>query len=202
MAATGATQAKKESNDPRRGSRQRLLNATIDHVREHGMGDITLRQLAVALGTSHRMLIFHFGSKEGLLVEVVRAVEARQKQALDELGADPGLSAADQLRRLWARLVQPELAQHERLFFEAYAYALQNRPHTHALLEHLVDDWLTPLHDFGLKLGIPEAAARAEGRLILATVRGLILDLLATGDRDGVQAAFDRFVARYDRPAA
>lgn len=198
MTTRMATAPKPESKDPRRQSRQRLLDATIDHVRANGLGDITLRQLAAALGTSHRMLHFHFGSKEGLLVEVVRAVEAQQKRTLDELAADPALSPADRLRRLWARLIQPEFAEHERLFFEAYAYALQNRPHTHQLLEHLVDDWLEPLHDFAEQLGAPEPVARAEGRVILATVRGLILDLLATGDREGVQAAFERFVVRYE----
>ena len=63
-------------------ARERLLEATMDYVRKNGVGDLTLRQLAAAVGTSHRMLVYHFGSKEGLFVEVIRSVEAEQVQAL------------------------------------------------------------------------------------------------------------------------
>src|SRR5437588_11165036 len=52
--------------------RDRLLDAAIDHVAQNGLGDLSLRGLAAALGTSHRMLIHHFGSKERLWVEIVR----------------------------------------------------------------------------------------------------------------------------------
>lgn len=55
--------------------RERLLAAAVEHVAAHGVGDLSLRRLAAALGTSHRMLVYHFGSREGLLVEVVREVE-------------------------------------------------------------------------------------------------------------------------------
>ena len=58
--------------------RERLLAGAIDYVAEHGLADVSLRTLAEALGTSHRMLIHHFGSKEQLWVEIVRTVEARQ----------------------------------------------------------------------------------------------------------------------------
>ena len=52
--------------------RQKLIDAAVAHADAHGLSDTSLRQLAAALGTSHRMLIHHFGSKEGLLVEVHR----------------------------------------------------------------------------------------------------------------------------------
>ena len=184
------------------GSRQRLLDAAVEYVAAHGMADLSLRQLASALGTSHRMLIYHFGSKEGLLVEVVRAVEEQQRQALAELAADPELSPVDQGRRLWRRLTDPALAPHERLFFEVYGQALQGRAHTTALLHGIVDDWLEPLTQLGVDNGVPAGLARAQARLGLAVTRGLLLDLLATGDREGVDAAMDLFVAMYEAPAA
>ena len=56
------------------GGRERLLAGAIEHVAEHGVGNLSLRGLAAALGTSHRMLIYHFGSRDGLLIEVIRAV--------------------------------------------------------------------------------------------------------------------------------
>ena len=59
-----------------RETRARLLDAAVDYALAHGIAEVSLRQLAGALGTSHRMLIHHFGSREGLLVAVVDAMEA------------------------------------------------------------------------------------------------------------------------------
>jgi len=182
-------------------ARQRLLDATVDHVAAHGIGDLSLRQLAAALGTSHRMLVYHFGSKDGLLVEVVRTVEERQRQALAELAADPDLPLPEQARRLWRRLADPALWPHERLFFELYGQALQGRPHTTALLDGIVDSWLKPLTDLWVAHGVPAGTARATARLGVAVTRGLLLDLLATGDRDGVDEAMELFIAGYERQA-
>ena len=44
---------------------------------------------------------------------------------------------------------------------------------------------------------MPPVEARAEARLAIAVTRGLLLDLLATGDLDAVGAAMDRFTALY-----
>src|SRR3712207_3948033 len=95
-------------------ARERLLSAVVEHLAAHGLGDASLRRLAEAVGTSHRMLIYHFGSMEGLLVEVVRAVEARQRAVLASLPSDDPAEAA---RAFWRTLVDPSLRAHERLFF-------------------------------------------------------------------------------------
>jgi AcrR family transcriptional regulator len=179
-------------------SRERLLNAAIEHVAEHGIGEASLRQLAAALGTSHRMLIYHFGSREGLLLEVVRRVEERQRQAVLGGSADAGASFAEAMRANWRRLAEPSLRPLERLFFEVYGQALQGNPYAAPMLEGVVDEWLRPLTELYRREGFPATTARAEARLGLAVVRGLLLDLLATGDRAGVDAAVERFIARYD----
>jgi AcrR family transcriptional regulator len=178
--------------------RERLLDAAVDHVAAHGIGDLSLRQLAAALGTSHRMLVYHFGSKEGLLVEVIRTVEARQRQALAELAGDAHLPGPEQARRMWQRLADPALWPHERLFFEIYGQALQGRPHTTALLSGIVDTWLEPLTELNLARGMPPQQARASARLGIAVTRGLLLDLLATGDRAGADEAMELFITMYE----
>ena len=170
-------------------ARDDLLAAALEHVTEHGVGEISLRALAAELGTSHRMLIYHFGSRDGLMVEVVRAVERRQRARLAALVADPDLDAEQQARRFWLDLIDPAQWPAERLFFELYGQALQGRPHAAPLLDGVVTDWLDPLTELGVRAGVPRAEARAHARLQLAVARGLLLDLLATGDVDGVQAA-------------
>lgn len=181
------------------GPRDRLLEAATGYVATHGIGDLSLRQLAAALGTSHRMLVYHFGSKEGLLVEVIRAVEARQRDALALLSSDVHLPPAEQARRMWQRVADPALWPHERLFFEVYGQALQGRPHATALLDGIVDTWLEPLTELNVARGMSPERARASARLGLAATRGLLLDLLATGDRAGVDEAMELFIALYEQ---
>lgn len=174
-------------------SRQRLLDATVDHVARHGIGDLSLRGLAAAIGTSHRMLSYHFGSKQGLLVAVVQAVEQRQRDALADLDLDPELTPEQVMRRMWERLADPALWPHERLFFELYGQALQGREHTTPLLDGIVESWLEPAAALCRRQGLDERTARAQARLSLAVTRGLLLDLLATGDRAAVDDAVERF---------
>jgi AcrR family transcriptional regulator len=176
-------------------ARERLLAAAIEYFLAHGAADVSLRRLAAAIGTSHRMLLYHFGSKERLLVEVTRAVEQRQRDALAGLDADPDLSPADVARRMWARLADPALWPAERLFFELYGQALQGAPGAAELLDGIVESWIEPVAAMRRAQGVPADRARAQARLEVATTRGLLLDLLATGDRAGVDAALEQFIA-------
>jgi len=179
------------------GAKQRLLDGTMDYLLTHGAGPISLRQLAAALGTSHRMIIYHFGSKEGLLIEVVRVMERRQRAIFAELGLEPEASPEDVARRFWQRLADPANWAHERLFFELYGRALQGDPGVAGLLDGIVESWLAPLSEWISRQGVPPPAAHATARLGVAVSRGLLLDLLATGDQDGVDAAMEQFIAMY-----
>ena len=173
--------------------KERLLRATVDYFVENGVSDRSLRDIAAAIGTSHRMLVYHFGSKAGLLVEVVRAVEADQRRALDDFAADDSLDAALQATRLSKRLTDPKLRSNERLFFELYAQAIQGRAPAAELLPELVHAWLGPLRDLSVRLGIPKSDADAHARLMLAVARGLLLDLVGTGERRAVDRAMKHF---------
>ncbi|WP_406067356.1 TetR/AcrR family transcriptional regulator [Streptomyces sp. NBC_01020] len=177
--------------------RAQLVDAAVDHVAAHGIGDLSLRRLGAAIGVSHRMLIHYFGSKEQLFVEIVRTSERRQRDLLSRLRLEPGLSPAGIARRLWQQLTDPRLAGQERLFFEICGQALRGRPEAAPVLEGLVKDWLEPLVAAEVSAGADPAVARRRARMGLATVRGLLLDLLATGDRAGVDAAMEEFLLLY-----
>ncbi|MFF3518325.1 TetR/AcrR family transcriptional regulator [Streptomyces sp. NPDC002573] len=180
--------------------RAQLVDAAVDHVAAHGIADLSLRRLGAAIGVSHRMLIHYFGSKEQLLFEIVRASERRQRGLLSRLRTEPGLSPADVARRLWQQLTDPRLAGQERLFFEICGHALRGRPEALPILEVLVADWLEPLAAAEVAAGTDPVTAHNRARLGLATVRGLLLDLLATGDRAGVDAAMEEFLRLYYGP--
>ena len=146
------------------------------------------------------MLIHHFGGREGLWVEVIRAVEERQRAALAEVVPDPG---ADRRRRRcaqwWRHISDPSLWPNERLFFELYGQALQGRPGTVELLDGIVDAWLEPAAEGFVAYGLSREEALAQARLGIAVSRGLLLDLLATGDREAVDAAMEAYIDLMER---
>jgi AcrR family transcriptional regulator len=173
--------------------KQRLLDAAIEHIATRGVTDLSLRELAAAIGTSHRMLIHHFGGREGLWVEVIRAVEDRQRAAFAEVVPDADASVGDVMRIWWRHVSDPSLWPNERLFFELYGQALQGRPGTTELLDGIVDAWLEPAATMLAALGFPDGTATA--RLGIAVTRGLLLDLLATGNREAVDAAMEAYIS-------
>jgi AcrR family transcriptional regulator len=158
--------------------RQELLDAVIADCAAHGLGNRSLRDIAANVGTSHRMLIHHFGSREELMVAVVEAVETRQRAFEAELAGPP----VDALLAMWRRLSDPQLRPLERLFFECYARGANGEAPFDRLLPGAVHSWLQ---------GVGDPAMR---RLGLAVVRGLLLDLAGTDDEDGAAAALTRFV--------
>jgi AcrR family transcriptional regulator len=168
-------------------AREDLLAAAVRQALDGGIADLSLRQIAAKIGTSHRMLIYHFGSREGLLVAVTQAVEKQQRAAL------LGVTSMDP-RTAWEHLSDPALWPQERLFFELYAYALRGRPGTEGFLDGIVESWVAPIAAAPVEAGADEPTARADARLSVAVVRGLLLDLLATGDRAGVTTAYERLL--------
>jgi AcrR family transcriptional regulator len=164
----------------------------VQHLLEHGVGNASLREIAAAIGSSHRMLNFHFGSRAGLLAAVVEEVERRQLEALAELTASG--SPRTVMMAMHRRLGSPELAPVERLFFELYARGLQGDPSAQQLVGPGNATWLDALTQLYRGFGFSRRHAVAEATLALATARGLLLDLLAGGDRARVDSAARRYV--------
>jgi AcrR family transcriptional regulator len=178
------------TQDQGRDTRARLLAAAVDYTLANGIADVSLRQLAAALGTSHRMLIHHFGSREELFVEVIKVAEERQRARLAETT----------VREFWQELRDPAMWPQERLFFEVYGQALRGQPWATPMLDGVVDDWVDSFAARLVDAGVAAGAARTQARLGLAVTRGLLLDLLATGDVDGVDDAMELFVSISSSP--
>jgi AcrR family transcriptional regulator len=169
---------------PDLGRRQQLLDAVVEDFAVAGIGDRSLRDVAAAVGTSHRMLLHHFGSRDELLLAIVEEVERRQRALLPALPSEP----ADAIAAMWTSLRRPELRPFERLFFECYARGAQGEQPFARMLPGAVDAWLAD--DAATSARIDPALIR----LGLAVARGLLLDLVATEDDVGVDAAAHAFV--------
>lgn len=178
---------------PDTARRQQLLNALITVFADGGVGDRPLREVAEAVGTSHRMLLHHFGSRDEMLLAIVEEVERRQMTVLP----DATTSAADAIAAMWADVSGPELRPFERLFFECYARGAQGEQPFARMLPGAVDSWLAEV-DTRSGGGSDPALAR----LGLAVIRGLLLDLVATEDSAGVDAAAAAFVDLIRRGSA
>jgi AcrR family transcriptional regulator len=170
-------------------ARDLLLDRCVEALARDGFSDLSLREIATAAGTSHRMLIYHFGTRDGLLAEVVARIEAEQRAALADLSAT-GDDLVETSRSFWLRLSDPALAPAERLFFEVYAQALRGRAWTGTFRESVIAAWEAPLLEMFAAAG---DEARAYARLSLAVTRGLLLDLLLTNDRETTAAAITLF---------
>jgi AcrR family transcriptional regulator len=168
--------------------RQELLDAVVKECAEHGIGDRSLRDVAAAVGTSHRMLLHHFGSRNELLLAIVDEVERRQRALLRELPTEPAAAIA----AMWADLRRAELRPFERLFFECYARGAQGEQPFTRMLPGAVEAWLT-------ETGTTDPALQ---RLGLAVMRGLLLDLVGTDDHAGADAAAQAFVDLVRRAGA
>ena len=175
-------------------SRKQLVEATVDHLQQAGLTGLTLRSIASGVGTSHRMLIYHFGSLDGLITAVVIEVEERQRAHLAELQDLADLSLSQIAFAVWKSVSAPALAPLERLFFGLYARLLDEEDNH--LVKTLVSSWLDPTTALLTSRGVPKAKARKLARLGLGVSRGLLLDLLATGEKRAVDAAMREYITQ------
>ena len=174
---------------PNPGIRARLRDQAVDYVLSHGVGNLTLRPLARALKTNARMLVYHFGSREGLMREILSRLREREDariQAWFQSGEKPR-TLPEFLSWYWKRLSAPRAWPAVRLIFELYALALRNPRDYPGVLEDPLAYW----QKLTEKAGIPAKPDAVEATLLLAATRGLLLDLCATGDRARVERALE-----------
>jgi len=182
--------------------RPELLAAATEYVLDHGIGDLSLRDMARALGVTHATLLRHFLSKEDLLLQVVEKIRG---DFVDQLANDERLRSArpasELLRRTWKRLCEPAEQRQFVLLFELVGRATRDGGRVAELAQSSVDEWLNVISAQLLRTGYPPKEADTLATLLLAQVRGLQLDLLLTGDRRRVDRAIDALIEMVDRRA-
>jgi len=177
-----------------------LLDAIVDYLLAHGLSDLSLRPLAEALKTSPRDLLYHFSSKEQLVILALNEVRRRQQQTVaswmeEDPGALRGTSLEEIVGRFWTWLSSERNEPFLRLFFEVYGLALKDPERYPGFPEAAVADWFPMLERAFLSHGLAPAQAQARATVLVAAIRGLLLDLLAIGDRHRVDGAYNELVA-------
>jgi AcrR family transcriptional regulator len=179
------------------GIRRRLRDGAVDYVLSHGVADLALRPLAKALNTNARMLIYHFGSREGLIKEILTGLREREDRVIRSwFRSGDRRTLPEFLRWYWKRLSAPQARPAAHLIFELYALALRDPQRYPGVLTDPVKYWRN-LREFS---GVSPEAGTAEATLLLAATRGLMLDLCATGDHKRITEAVN-LLSRLLEPA-
>jgi AcrR family transcriptional regulator len=169
--------------------RRRLCDQAVDYVLAHGVAELALRPLAKALKTNARMLLYHFGSREELMRQILIRLREREDARIQSWFRSnrKSRSLAEFLRWYWRRMSAPRARPVMLLIFELYALALRNPQQYPGVLEDPIAYWKS----LAKKDGASSDVDAAEATLLLGATRGLLLDLCATGDRARVSRGME-----------
>jgi AcrR family transcriptional regulator len=167
--------------------KERLLDACTDYALEHGLPD-RLEPLTAAAGVSARMLIYHFGTRDALLRVVLGRARERQLSTFgDLLRVRTDELYTTTLANAWTSMTGPDGQPYLRMFGRLRESAEQQW--WPDFRRTATTDWLIPLEDGLRSIGRPELAT-----LVLAVIRGLLMDLDATGDTARTNRAWRNFL--------
>lgn len=171
--------------------KQQLVDAAIEYLLAHGLADLSLRPLATEIGTSARLLIYHFGSKEGMLAEVLEAMQARLRASFTAMTHAPvGPRGEPLIMTFWTWATSRKQLPYLRLFYELQVLAARNPAAYGMYLKRHSVNWLELIQD-ALP---PQERHPAMSTLMGAVFDGLFLELMSTGDRRRTTQALERFI--------
>jgi len=175
-----------------------LLDAIVDHLMAHGVAELSLRPLAKAVGSSPRVLLYYFGSKQELVVKALARMREQQRGTYEKMKAANFATPRDACRAIWNHMSAPESEPLFRMFFEAYALALRHPRQFTEFLRAAIEDWLGFLAAPLIRKGYAESVARAHATVVLAGFRGFLLDYCASRDRPRVDQAVELWLHALD----
>jgi AcrR family transcriptional regulator len=194
----------RRSAGSRRGEarRQELLDRVTDDLAVNGLVDFSLRRAARAAGTTHKVLLYYFAGVDDLLTRAVHKLRERRivnaLAAASAVAEGPGRDTlAQRVRAVWPALVGEESRVLDQaiglMMYDSDRYAELGRGASQQYLPGLISlcppDWSQPR-----KVEVSE--------MILAVLRGFLIDRLTSGDATGVDAGFEALARALDREEA
>jgi AcrR family transcriptional regulator len=181
--------------------RRALLELVTEDLAEHGLVDFSLRRAARAAGTTHKVLLYHFDGVDDLLVQAVDRLRARRidnSMAAAALQAGQGTLAA-RIQALWPVLVDPRSGH--RVLEQSTGLAMYDPARYSKFGREATQQYLPPL----LALCPPQwsdARRHEVAELILATLRGLLLNRVIGADPADVEAGLTALLRALEREEA
>lgn len=177
--------------------RQDLLERITEDLAVNGLVDFSLRRAARAAGATHKVLLYHFGSADDLLVQAVLRLRQRRIEKGLDAAALQGGSLASRVEALWPVLVGAEA----RVLDQAIGLAMYDRDRYAELAEGATRQYLPSLLSL-CPPGWDEQRKLEVSELILGTLRGFLVDARTNGDPAGSRAGFRALARALDREEA
>lgn len=184
------------ADEARRGE---LLEGAADYLLAHGLSGLSLASVAAETGTSARMLVHYFGTRDALVTAALAIARARQRAAFEAWMA-PGEapSYGEVLRRAWARMTSADGRPFLRLYVELAALSRLPGSEQGAFAPRAVLDWL-PVVAAGMRPFAKEGFDPVPlATVVVSAVRGSVTDLVATGDDERIAAGIDELATMVD----
>ena len=180
--------------------KRELLDRVVGYLAENGLGDVSLRPMAAALGTSPNRLVHHFGSKAELLsAALVRAIRIQEEVRDDWLRREPDMTQANQLRKWWRWLnASPANLALTRLGLEAATLEATQTGITGEVRAEQIGVWREHIEQRLLLEGVPRSIVVVEATLLKGLFTGLVVDLISTGDRQRLSRALEHGLKRLE----
>jgi len=178
--------------------KRELLDRVVAYLAEHGLGDMSLRPMAAALGTSPNRLVHHFGSKQDLLTAALQQATRIQEDVRDGwLKRQPDMTKTAELRKWWKWLNEsPANLALTRLGLEAVTLEATHTGLSGDVRAEQIGVWRELIEQSLIGTGVPPAVANVEASLLKGMFTGLILDLIATGDKVRLTKALELALTR------
>lgn len=173
---------------PEEGTRSYdMLMRVVAHVRTIGNVNISLRQLASGIGTSHRMLQYYFGTRENLLSLVMMQLS---REYIATFAGNRPTSRAEAIQGTWDMFRDPSNRLQTQILLTLSGAAAEQPDLQLPGLTIDLDNFAMGLAAFGRAEGLPPERAEREGRYIVASLLGLYLDFYITKSQESVDASF------------
>jgi AcrR family transcriptional regulator len=190
---------RRSTGSPRGAARRReLLERVTDDLSANGLVDFSLRRAARAASTTHKVLLYHFDGADDLLTQaILRLRQRRIENSLAAIAAGTAGTLAERVRALWPALVGEE----SRVLDQAIGLMMYD-PDRHGELGRGASQQYLPALQ---SLCPPDWSPRRRlevAELVLAAMRGFLIDRLTSGDSDGVEAGFAALTRALDREEA
>ncbi len=163
-----------------------LLEKIVGYILQHGLQDLSLRALAESLGTTARMLLYHFDSKENLIVEVLIYSQQQQQAMFTNLSL--GVTPTKALRLLWQHFTSKEMTPLIRLTLELEVLSIQGKTEYQQFARDTLHRWV------GLVSAQMAGSNAATATLVVGVFSGLLLDYMVTEERERIEAAFENML--------
>lgn len=169
--------------------RNELVAAATAWVLEHGLGGLSLRPLAKAIGSSDRMLMYYFGSRDGLVAAISEFAGQQLVAAMPAVDpAQPPRSAKVWLDGAWGLFSDDAIRPAMQLLFELDALAARAPGPARDAAAAVTARWLTVVDDALTALGVPARLRRELTPVVAAAMVGLALEHLVVETSSGPAA--------------